>query len=157
MLISFGVTFPKHGSNKYGFLEYLGQGHGHLGQGQGQGHLFQGELVHKRRRLTWLEAMAPLHSGQEFLIRNYHYEIEIYYKLSGQEVSLRTPWLRLLQEMLIKVRNCRDHLQWLPRDWAQTVVIDRRNKTECLLYKPALDHWELLSEMAVFCNSWSKS
>ena len=77
---------------------------------------------------------------KNFLFETVIGKIEIYYKFSGQKVSLRTPWLRLLQEMLVKVRNCRDHLQWLPRDWAQTVVIDRRNKTECLLYKPALDH-----------------
>ena len=84
---------------------------------------------------------------KNFLFETVIGKIEIYYKFSGQKVSLRTPGLRLLQEMLVEVRNCGDHLQWVPRDWAQAMVIDHKL-------------WWLTGEtrpIAVFCNSWSKS
>ena len=86
-------------------------------------------------KASWCTDGGDLHDWKRWHhftpVKNFLFEIvigkiEIYYKLLGQEVSLRTPGLRLLQEMLVEVRNCGDHLQWVPRHWAQAMVIDHK-------------------------------
>ena len=106
--------FPNHGSNKHGSLwqiehqvRYIEHQVRQIGRQvryieHQVRYIRQGELVQPWRGLARLAAMASLHSGQE--------------------ISLSTSRLRILQEMLDEVRIFRDDLPGLPCHWSQAVV-----------------------------------